>query len=115
MSMHDSLKAIGEKFNLHGTFYACETITNGNVNSTYKVTYLDNGEPISYIFQRINTYAFHKPEEIMMNIDRVSNHIHEHFPDEQTLVFYNTDEGHNYCYDSSGDFWRVMNYVDSIT
>lgn len=113
--MHDSLKAIGEKFNLPGTFYACETITNGNVNSTYKVTYLDKGEPVSYIFQRINTYAFHKPEEIMMNIDRVSNHIHEHFPDEQTLVFYNTDEGHNYCYDSSGDFWRVMNYVDSIT
>ena len=113
--MYDELKAIGSLFDLKGTFYACETITNGNVNSTYKVTYLEDGRPVSYIFQKINTYAFHRPEEIMMNIDRVSSHIHEHFPDEQTLVFYNAKDGRNYSYDAEGSFWRVMNYVDSVT
>jgi len=113
--MYDMLKSIGDIFDLPGNLYACELITNGNVNSTYKATYMNGNDSCSYIFQKINTVAFKHPEEIMLNIDRVTCHIHDKYPNEQTLIFYSTVDGNNFCYDKSGNFWRVMNYVDSIT
>ena len=51
----------------------------------------------------------------MENIDRVTTHNREHYPRETTLHFHHTADGKNYLYDEDGSFWRVMNYVDSIT
>lgn len=114
--MFEKLTAVGREFRLPGNFYAYDTIKNGNINSTYKVTYRDENSSLkSYIIQKINTNVFHNPEEIMENIDRVTEHIREHYPDETSLHFHHTVEGKNYLYDEDGSFWRVMNYVDSIT
>lgn len=50
--MQDTLQLIGKKFRLPGELYAYSTITNGNINSTYKVTYSMDGGLKSYLFQR---------------------------------------------------------------
>lgn len=113
--MDKLLKTIGAHFNLPGEMESFEIITNGNVNTTYKVSYKTENGKADYIFQKINTVAFHHPEEIMKNIDRVTRHIHTYYPKDNVLLFYSDETGTNYCYDESGDFWRVMNYVDSIT
>ncbi|MCQ2512337.1 MAG: aminoglycoside phosphotransferase family protein [Lachnospiraceae bacterium] len=113
--MDKTLRTIGTIFCLPGEMDHFEIITNGNVNTTYKVSYKTDAGRTDYIFQKINTVAFHHPEEIMENIDRVTRHINEYFPDDNTLLFYRDSNGRNYCYDENGNFWRVMNYVDSIT
>jgi len=114
--MFDKLTAVCRAFRLKGQFYAYETIKNGNINSTYKVTFReDSGTLKSYVVQKINTVVFRNPEEIMENIDRVTTHMHEHYPRETTVHFHHTAEGKNFLYDEDGSFWRVMNYVDSIT
>lgn len=113
--MNNNFKLIGEHFALPGEIISCNTIKNGNVNSTFKITYDFSGKKIDYIFQKVNTIAFHHPEEIMMNIDRVTRHIHDYYPEDRTLIFYSGSDGRNYYYDENGYFWRVMNYVDSIT
>ena len=114
--MFEKLMEVGKQFRLKGQFYAYDTIKNGNINSTYKVTYKeDDGSLKSYIIQKINTSVFHNPEDIMENIDHVTEHIREHYPDEISLHFHHTADGKNYMYDEDGSFWRVMNYVDSIT
>jgi len=114
--MYSRLKEVGEKFRLSGELYAYEAITMGNINSTYKVTYdKGNGVLKSYLFQRVNTHVFKNPVEIMENIDRVTSHIREKCPEQISLHYHHTDEGLNYYVCEEDAFWRVVNYVDSIT
>jgi hypothetical protein len=51
----------------------------------------------------------------MKNIESVTSFISEKYPEQITLHYYHTDEGLNYyvCDDSS--FWRIVNYIDSVT
>lgn len=113
--MQDTLQLIGKKFRLPGELYAYSTITNGNINSTYKVTYSMDGGLKSYLFQRVNTHVFQNPVEIMENIERVTTYIREKYPEQITLHFHHTVDGANYYIQDEDSFWRVINYVDSIT
>lgn len=113
--MYVTLNEIGQKFNLKGELYTYEAITMGNINSTYKVTYMtEDGDLTPYLFQRVNTHVFKNPVEIMKNIDRVTRYISEKYPDQRTLHYYHAEDGSNY-YISDDAFWRVVNYIDSIT
>ncbi|MBQ9031605.1 MAG: aminoglycoside phosphotransferase family protein [Parasporobacterium sp.] len=112
----EQLSVIGRAFQLEGDLRGSSMITAGNINSTYKVTYeMPDGQPHSYIFQKINTNVFHEPEGIMENIDLVTEHIRSRYPDEVTLHFYHTEDGRNFLYDPDGGFWRVMDFVDSVS
>ena len=114
--MQDKMIEIGKSFRLKGELVGYETITIGNINSTYRVTYRkpDGGEK-DYIFQKINTYVFKNPVEIMENIDHVTSHIRAKNTGKPSLHFHHTDEGKNFVFDHDGGFWRVMNCIDSIT
>ena len=113
--MLEELSIIGQKFRLPGRVDSYEIINNGHINSTYKVNYiLPDGNPKSYIFQKINTYVFKNPVEIMKNIDLITSHIRAKCPGRISLHFHHTHDGENYVF-SEKSFWRVMNYVDSVT
>lgn len=114
--MYQILTEIGNRFRLAGTFSGYETVKNGNINKTYKVTYkTGDGETKSYIFQKVNTSVFKNPVEIMANIDRVTSHIREKCGGKPTLHYRHTPSGENYVYDRDGGFWRIMNCIDSVT
>lgn len=113
------LLQIGEAFRIQGPFFSYEEIKMGNVNHTYKVNYVrDDGLGMakikSYLVQRVNTYAFRKPLELMENIDKVTGYIHEKYPKAMYLHFHHTPERKNYLMDAEG-FWRLSNYVPSVT
>lgn len=113
----ETLEQIGGIFRLEGKAYAFSVIKNGNINQTFKVTYKKaNGKVKSYIFQKINTVVFKNPVAIMENIDRVTSHIRSKTNDNKpTLHFHHTLDGKNYYFDADQSFWRIMNYIDSIT
>ena len=114
--MYSVLNKIGQKFRISGELYSYQAITMGNINSTYKVTYTrDDNSLKSYLFQRVNTHVFHNPVEIMENIDRVTTFIRNKCPDQIVLHFHHTDEGLNYYLYEEDAFWRVVNYVESVT
>ena len=113
------LLQVGEAFRIPGPFFSYEEIKVGNVNHTYKVNYIrDDGTGMakikSYLVQRVNTYAFQHPVELMQNIDRVTEYIREKRPDSLCLHFHHTESGANYLMDEDG-FWRLSNYVPSVT
>lgn len=113
------LLQVGEAFRIPGPFFSYEEIKMGNVNHTYKVNYIrDDGTGMarikSYLVQRVNTYAFQHPIELMQNIDRVTQHIRTKHPEAQSLHFHHLESGENYLMDDDG-FWRLSNYVPSIT
>lgn len=110
---------VGEKFCIPGPFFSYEEIKMGNVNHTYKVNYIrDDGSGMaqikSYLAQKVNTYAFQHPLELMSNIDKVTEYIHEKYPDIKCLHFHHTKERHNYLEGEEG-FWRLSNYIPSVT
>ena len=114
--MFDTLKEVGRKFRLPGEIYSYDVITIGNINATYKVTYTrDDNSFKSYLFQKINTNVFKNPVKIMENIDNVTTFIRNKYPDQITLHFHHTDEGLNYYVYGKDSFWRVVNYIDSVT
>ena len=113
------LKEIGDAFCIKGPFFSYDEIKMGNVNHTYKVNYIvDDGTGMakikSYLVQRVNTYAFQHPVELMQNIDRVTEHIRRERPKNQSLHFHHTVDRKNYLMDDDG-FWRLSNYVPSVT
>ena len=113
------LLKVGETFRIPGPFFSYEEIKMGNVNHTYKVNYIrDDGSGMakikSYLVQRVNTYAFQRPLELMSNIDKVTEYIHANFPHVKCLHFHHTQERNNYLMDEDG-FWRLSNYVPSVT
>ena len=113
------LLKVGEAFRIPGPFFSYEEIKMGNVNHTYKVNYIrDDGSGMakikSYLVQRVNTYAFQRPLELMSNIDKVTEYIHAKYPHVKCLHFHHTEERHNYLMDEDG-FWRLSNYVPSVT
>ncbi|MBQ9761164.1 MAG: aminoglycoside phosphotransferase family protein [Clostridia bacterium] len=111
--MTSELKKIGERFALKGEFCSYKQMTNGNINSTYQVFYNENGAAHAYIFQRINQNVFKKPVEIMQNIDKVTSHILA--KGGNSLNFYKTTDGENYLFDDAGGFWRVTDFIESVT
>ena len=113
------LLKVGDAFRIQGPFFSYEEIKMGNVNHTYKVNYIrDDGSGMakikSYLVQRVNTYAFQKPLELMANIDKVTEYIHAKYPHVKCLHFHHTAGRNNYLMDEDG-FWRLSNYVPSVT
>ena len=116
------LLQVGSAFHLEGPFFSYEEISQGNVNQTYKVNYiLDDGTGMAtikpYLVQKVNTYAFKNPIQLMENIDAVTEFIRSRHPGEVNLHFHHTDvSGERKTYLLDGDaFWRVCNYVPSVT
>ena len=113
------LLKVGEAFNVQGPFFNYEEIKMGNVNQTYKVNYIrDDGNGMarikSYLVQKINTYAFREPMNLMENIENVTEYIHQKSPNDVCLHFHHTGDRKNYVLDKDG-FWRLCNYIPSVT
>ena len=87
----------------------------GNVNKTYKVTYRrEEGTLKSYIVQQVNTFVFRKPEQVMHNIDLVTEHIRAKSTEGIPLHFHHTADRKTYIY-ADDAFWRLYNYIPSVT
>lgn len=116
------LLKIGEAFNIEGPLFSYEELSMGNINRTYKVNYIrDDGTGLAklkpFLFQKVNTYAFKHPVELMENIDRVTEYIREKRPGSVNLHFHHTGSGDDrktYLFDGD-EFWRVSNFVPSVT
>lgn len=116
------LISVGAAFRIPGPFFSYEELKMGNINNTYKVNYVtDDGSGLAklkpFLFQKVNTYAFKNPVQLMENIDKVTEFVRRKRPDALNLHFHHTeDNGVRKTYLMDGDeFWRIMNYVPSVT
>ncbi|MHB1151401.1 MAG: phosphotransferase enzyme family protein [Eubacteriales bacterium] len=115
-NLAEQLKEVCIAFRIEGDLIDYEINTIGNINNTYKVIYRKtDGTEKSYIMQKINTYVFKNPKLIMSNIDYVTTHIRNKSSHKPSLHFYHTKSGDNYYSNSGSCFWRLCNYIDSVT
>lgn len=110
--MEQKLREVMKAFVPEAEMTSFVEIPNGNINHTYRINTTGNQD---YIAQCVNTNVFRKPMEVMANIDAVTTWIIDKMPDSDTICFERTQEGKNYLFDTHGAFWRVFNFIDSVT
>lgn len=113
--MDENIKEIISNFPFEGEFKKITPISEGLINTTYKIEFSCN----SYIMQKINTNVFKNPDELMSNISSVTEYLSEKMslngenPERQTLKFLKTNDGQLYFTDSNGECWRSYVYIDN--
>ena len=102
-------------FGRDGEIVSVNQITAGLINATYLVE-TDKNE--KYILQKINTFVFKNPDELMENIVGVTKHISEKISKaggnacRETLNFLPAGDKY-YFRDEDGGAWRMYIYVDN--
>ena len=76
MNIDSATRHIIDQFEFEGALEALEPINTGHINRTYRLRFAaPGGAKREYVLQRINTFAFRKPDEVMQNVRLVTEHL----------------------------------------
>jgi len=94
-----------------------EKLTDGLINSTFKVRLKKADVETDYVFQCLNPYVFPKPKEVMENVVKITQHLKTHHPSptEQQLSLFSTNNTQDFAIDSEGNYWRCYNFISAST
>ena len=112
------LAEIAGRFQIEGDLLDASPYGSGHINDTYLAAYRTPGGTARYIHQRINPHVFKKPEQVMQNIQRVSEHARAQIlasggdPRRETLNLVPARDGRMFTVDSDGGTWRAYYFVD---
>ncbi len=87
---------------------------NGHINDTYIV----HSKP-SFILQKVNKNVFKQPEQVMENIQNVTDFLRKKIidaggnPDRETLTLIPTLDGQPYYKSEDGEYYRVYKFIDN--
>ncbi len=113
--INNDIKTAFEAFQREGNITSVNQITAGLINATYLVE-TDISE--KYILQKINTFVFKNPDELMENIVGVTKYIAEKIKESggdykrENLNFIPCESGKYYFRDENDNAWRMYVYVD---
>lgn len=102
------MEQVLQQFCLDGTPVSCQPFGNGHINRTFRID-CDNDKV--YTLQRINRVAFRHPEELIENIDAVSEFIARKNTGLETIHLRTARDGRKYCIDEQGEFWRAYDFI----
>lgn len=121
MATDFNIEKIRNIFNLHGNFIGYKQNTNGHINSTFILTFNEDGNVKKYVLQRISTEIFKNPEGLMNNIVGVTKHIRKKnddmntpWADRCTLTFLPTTDGKYFYLDEESSCWRLYEFIDDV-
>ena len=116
------IKKICNTFRIEGEYIGFSPVEMGNINKTYKAHFIRDGLEKNYIVQKINTFVFNEPVNIMKNVTLITKHIHDKVAKNNgdtkrcAVRYFTTADDKNYHIAENGDFWRVSRCVaDSIS
>lgn len=109
---------VASHFRLAGEVERFAELTAGLINNSYR---LSCGTK-EYVLQQINTYVFKQPEQVMSNVQRVTEHLRRKLteagedPARRALHLIETTDGGNMYRDEQGRCWRVYDFItDALT
>ena len=114
-----NFKKIAASFGIYDENLTYSECNVGHINNTYFVSRSPEKAP-EYVFQKINTSIFKKPDEVMENIFNVTTHIAKKLTEEGkdvsrgTLEFIKTTDGRYGYYTPEDGYWRVYKYMDDV-
>ncbi len=118
----DQLLALASRFAPGGVCEAPVPYGEGHINDTYLFSTREDGHTLRLTLQRVNRTAFPRPDEVMENTMRVTDHLRRRIareggdPDRETLTLRHTPESEWFVLDDYGDLWRSCLFVeDALT
>jgi aminoglycoside phosphotransferase (APT) family kinase protein len=116
----DDAVAVLARFDVAGQLLSLEPHTSGLINHSWLARFASPEGPRRYLLQQINRHVFHRPEEVMENMARVTGHVALHLaregvPDVQrrVLSLVSTREGSTHTRDEGGETWRLVPWLES--
>ena len=112
----EQLREIIALFQVYGDILAVKRYGSGHINDTFRVDISLGGAQVSYVLQRINDVIFTRPDRVMENIVRVTNHIRGKFAGEadatrRTLTVIPARDGQPIARGPEGGWWRMYAFV----
>lgn len=112
----EQLREVIALFQVYGDIVAVNRYGSGHINDTFKVDISLGGVPVSYILQRINDGIFTRPDRVMENIARVTNHIRCKFAgaddaSRRTLTVIPSRDGQPVVRGPEGGWWRMYVFI----
>ncbi len=106
--MNDTLQYILPSFSRYGNFENSIAFGNGLINSTWKLTTGDG----NFILQRINNEVFTSPETIDQNLQKIQQHLQQHYPAYFFVGPLANDQGQTLTFIPSVGYFRLMPFVN---
>ena len=112
----EQLREIIALFQVYGDIKAVNRYGSGHINDTFKVDLSMGGVSVSYVLQRINDGIFTRPDRVMENIARVTNHIRGKFAGaadatRRTLTVIPARDGQPVARGPEGGWWRMYMFI----
>ena len=114
------LTTIISQFSIPGTLVKAERFGSGLINDTYRCEFSGPNGTRQYILQRINSSVFKNPEEVMKNVEVVTQHIVGRLraegvvdPFAVTPALVRTDSGRTFFRDDAGAYWRMFHFIET--
>ncbi len=92
----------------------------GHINPSFIVRYRNGDSSGALFLQQINAHVFPKPESVIRNIRRVTEHLGAKLAqkknpdaDRKTLRLIFTHDNEPFTIDRSGQYWRAYQYIDN--
>ena len=105
----DQIVRAAYAFVVNGTPVSCREFGGGHINTTYKVV-TDTGA--QYVLQKINTYVFRQPVQLMANAGAVTDYIRARVDDPRMALHFIPDaDGLFYHIEEDGSFWRMYEFL----
>ncbi len=115
-----TIQGICLSFNIGGKYIGCKELSTGNINCTYLVKYVRDGEKKHYILQRINKSVFKEPEKVMDNIVRVTDYIRGNIVEKGLSTrkfvlraFVSKIDSRPFVIDDEGQYWRCYRFIEN--
>ena len=115
--MENKIQKVASHFEMGSAlFKSAEVYGTGHINETYRVIYTENGQDHPYIFQKINTNIFKKPDQLMDNMARVleqsAKSLADH-PDKarRCIHLVPAKDGKKFYWDNEMGCWRVYHFI----
>lgn len=118
--MESHLRDIASQFCPSNAIASLSPLGNGRINDTYLVRL--TAPDSSFVLQRINATVFPQPEAVMRNLALFAQHATEQLPQlalpsdrrwEIPVVLSAVNDEQPFVYDSTGDLWRAIGFIDN--
>jgi len=115
----DQARAVLAHFAMGGTLAALEPHTSGLINHSWLARVESAGSLRSFLLQQINRHVFHRPQDVLENMLRITRHLSRRLaregtpdPTRRVLSLVPTREGTTGHVDGRGETWRLVPWIE---
>ena len=116
--MNEMIRATIAQFDLPQGEMTAVPYGNGHINDTLLVNIYMQESVRRFIMQRVNSYVFTRPVQVIENIEKVTAYLSQIIakeggdPQRQTLNLVPARDGRHYVIDIDGGLWRMYRFIE---